>query len=169
MSEDDRRLQRLEDIEAIRTLKARYLNACDQKDSARVRSCFANGRVVVDCDYRGVFDTADEFVTYYTGAACHDFVFDKHQAGNAEIDIIDDTYARALWCLDYRNVNTRDRMLTLMSVFYHDMYEKVGGEWKIAASRTEFKTVFVCSYASGTLEALVAGRAESDPPLRKAS
>src|SRR5690348_11949697 len=93
ISSDDRRLQRLEDIEAIRKLKARYLNACDQKDPARVRSCFANGRVVVDCEYRGVFGTADEFVAYYTGAACHDFVFDKHQAGNAEIDIVDDNHA----------------------------------------------------------------------------
>ena len=161
------RLQRLEDIEAIRKLKARYLNACDRKDPERVRSCFANGRVVVDCEYRGIFNTADEFVAYYTGAACHDFVFDKHQAGNAEIDLLDDTHARGLWCLDYRNVNTRDRRLTLMSVFYHDAYEKIGGDWKIAASRTEFKTVLVCSYASGTLEALVAGRTEADPPLLK--
>jgi len=27
--------------------------------------------------------------------------------------------------------------------------------------------VLVCSYASGTLEALVAGRTEADPPLLK--
>ena len=161
-----RRLQRLEDIEAIRELKARYLNACDQKDPDRVRSCFADGRVVVDAEYRGVFDSADTFVAYYSGAACHDFVLDKHQAGNAEIEIVDDTNARALWCLDYRNINTRDRTLTLMSVFYHDAYKKIGGQWKIAASRTEFKTVLVCSYESGTLAALVTGRTEADPPLK---
>ena len=160
-----RRVQRLEDIEAIRQLKARYLNACDQKLPDRVRECFADGRVVIDVDYRGVYETADDFVAYYTSAACHDFMYDKHQGGNAEIEIVDDAHARALWCLDFRNVNPRDRTLTLMSVLYHDAYEKVDGRWKIRSSRTEFKTVLVCTYTDGVLQALIAGRAESDPPL----
>ena len=160
-----RRIQRLEDIEAIRALKARYLNACDQKDPVRVRSCFADGDVPIDAEYRGVFDTADDFVSYYSGAALYDFVLDKHQAGNAEIEFDDATHARGRWCLDYRNINTRDRTVTLMSTFYHDRYEKIQGAWKITGSRTEFKTVLVSSYAGGALTPLVAGRTEADPPL----
>jgi len=163
-----RRMQRLEDIEAIRGLKARYLNACDQKLPDRVRECFADGPVVIDVGYRGVYQTADDFVAYYTGAACHDFMYDKHQGGNAEIELVDDTQARALWCLDFRNVNPKDRTLTLMSVLYHDLYEKIAGAWKIRASRTEFKTVLVCSYADGVLAPLIAGCAESDPPIKVA-
>lgn len=108
------RIERIESIEEIRALKARYLNACDQQDPSQVRACFANGHVCVDAGYLGVFDNADAFVEMYRAAACHDFVFDKHQAGNGEI-LIDGDRATGLWCLDYRNINTRDRTLTLMS------------------------------------------------------
>jgi len=37
--------QRLEDIERIRALKTRYLNACDQKMPREVRDCFLDGRI----------------------------------------------------------------------------------------------------------------------------
>ncbi len=159
------RLRRLEDIEAIRHLKARYLNACDEKRPDEVRTCFVDGRVIIDADYRGVFESADAFVAMYRDAACHDFVFDKHQGGNAEIEIVDDTTGRALWCLDYRNINTRDNTLTLMSTFYHDSYRKVAGRWKIAASRCEFRTVFHAAFAAGSFDPLIAGRSLAGPTL----
>ena len=37
----ERRLARLEALEAIRLLKHRYLNACDLKEVETVRDCFA--------------------------------------------------------------------------------------------------------------------------------
>jgi hypothetical protein len=159
------RLLRLENIEAIRRLKARYLNACDQKDRDQVRACFSDGEMAIDTAHLGLFATADDFVAMYADAALHEHVLDKHQAGNAEIEILDDNRARGLWCLDYRNINTRDRTMTLMSVIYHDTYEKIGGEWKISGSRSEFKTALHCSYAAGTLEALIAGQSVADPPI----
>lgn len=162
-----RRIQLLEDIEAIRRLKARYLNACDQKNPDDVRACFTDGDLIVDTAHLGVFKNADSFVEMYRNAACHDFVLDKHQAGNAEIDIIDGTHARGLWCLDYRCLNTKDRTLTLMSVLYHDTYEKLGNAWKISGSRTEFKTALHCTYSNGTLEALVAGHSIADAPVER--
>jgi hypothetical protein len=163
-----RRVQRMEDIEAIRRLKARYLNACDQQDPPAVRACFADGTVAIVVGHLGTYDTADAFVAMFTQAACHDFVLDKHQAGNAEIDILDETHAKALWCLDYRNVNTRDRTLTMLSLLYHDEYEKITGAWKITSTRSEFKAAFHGTYASGVLEALVAGHSVADAPLEKA-
>ena len=36
----EQRLSRLEAIEAIKQLKARYFHACDRKESAAVRDCF---------------------------------------------------------------------------------------------------------------------------------
>ena len=39
-----RRLQRLEDIEAIRRLKARYLNACDSQDPEAPAAASRTGR-----------------------------------------------------------------------------------------------------------------------------
>lgn len=162
------RIQRLEDIEAIRRLKARYLNACDQQDPPAVRACFADDdKASIEVAHLGTYTTASGFCDMFHTAACHPFVLDKHQGGNAEIDIIDDTHAKALWCLDYRCINTRDETLTLLSLLYHDEYEKIGGAWKIRRTRSEFKTAFHGTYASGTLKALVAGHSVADTPLNK--
>jgi hypothetical protein len=162
------RIQRLEDIEAIRRLKARYLNACDQQDPPAVRACFADDdKVSIEVAHLGTYESASGFCTMFQQAACHPFVLDKHQGGNAEIDIIDDTHAKALWCLDYRCINTRDETLTMLSLLYHDEYEKIGGAWKIRRTRSEFKAAFHGTYASGTLKALVAGHSVADAPLNK--
>jgi hypothetical protein len=162
-----RRMRRLEDIEAIRKLKARYLNACDQQNADEVRDCFADGKVPIIVGHLGNYETADDFVAMYRTAACHDFVLDMHHGGNPEIDFINDDHARGLWGLAYRNVNTRDKTLTFVSLIYHDEYKRIDGKWKITATRSEFKTAFHCTYASGVLEALVAGRTVADPPLSK--
>jgi hypothetical protein len=153
-----RRVQRLEDLEAIRRLKSRYLNACDQQDPERAKNCFADGEVLIDMGHVGVFRHRDEFAALYKAAGCHPYVLDMHHGGNPEIELIDETHAKALWSLDYRNINTRDKSVTFLSVIYHDEYAKIGGEWKITKSQSEFKTALHCSYASGQLEALLAAR-----------
>jgi hypothetical protein len=151
-------VQRLEDLEAIRRLKSRYLNACDQQDPERAKNCFADGEVLIDMGHVGVFRHRDEFAALYKAAGCHPYVLDMHHGGNPEIELIDETHAKALWSLDYRNINTRDKSVTFLSVIYHDEYAKIGGEWKITKSQSEFKTALHCSYASGQLEALLAAR-----------
>ena len=50
--------QRLQDIEAIKQLKAQYLNACDRQDPEAVRGCFAEGEVIIDMSYFGHCPTA---------------------------------------------------------------------------------------------------------------
>ena len=163
-----KRIQRLEDIEAIRKLKARYLNACDQHVPAEVRACFADGKVPIIVGHLGNYENADGFVAMYTQAACHDYVREAHHGTNGEIDIIDDTHAKGLWGLGWRCVNTKDKTLTLVSMIYHDEYVKVNGAWKISATRSEFKSAFHASYEGEAMTALVAGLTVADPPLRKA-
>src|SRR5262249_16224083 len=104
-----RRVQRLEDIEAIRLLKATYLNACDCQDSERAKGCFAAGEVLIDFGHLGVFRSRDDWEALYRAAGCQPFILDQHHGANAEIDWIDETHARASWALGYRNINTRDR------------------------------------------------------------
>jgi hypothetical protein len=153
-----RRLARLEDIEAIRRLKARYLNACDSQDPESASRCFADGKVKIDMGHVGVLDSRDQFTALYRAAGCHPHILDMHHGTNSEIDIVDDAHARGLWALEYRNINTKDKTVTFLSAVYHDEYEKRGGQWKIVASRTEFKTALHCSYAGGTLETVLAAK-----------
>jgi hypothetical protein len=142
-----RRVQRLEDLESIRRLKARYLNACDAQDPQRAKECFASGEVLIDMGHVGVFKDREAFAALYKAAGA-----------NTEIELLDDTHARAQWALEYRNINTQARTVTFISLVYHDEYAKQGGEWKITKSRSEFKTALHCSYADGALHPQLAAR-----------
>lgn len=153
------RLQQLEDIEAIRQLKARYLNACDKQDPEAVRACFADGEVVIDMSSFGYCQSRDELVDgIFIPRGCHDHVLDMHHCSNPEIEIVDSVSARGLWGLNYRNINTQDNTLTLLSAFYHDEYRKLSGNWYISRSRTEYRSVLSCKYQPGSLEVLTAAR-----------
>ena len=160
MLKDDlaKRVERLEAIEAIRQLKARYFNACDAQDPERASQCFAAGDVLIDMGHIGVFRNREEFAAVYRAAGCHDYILDLHQGANPEIEIIDGSHARGDWSLNYRNINTRERTVTFLSVMYHDGYAKIQGEWKIVTCRVEYKTALHLSYARGALQALLAGK-----------
>ncbi|MFK8048341.1 MAG: nuclear transport factor 2 family protein [Halioglobus sp.] len=153
------RLTRLEDIDAIKQLKARYLNACDRQDPEAVRDCFAQGEVVIDMSYFGRCENRDEFVDgIFVPRGCHEYVLDMHHCANPEIEILDPGNGRGLWSLNYRNINTHDHTVTLMSALYHDSYRKIDGQWKVSESRTEYRTVLHCGYEPGSLEVQVAAR-----------
>jgi hypothetical protein len=106
----------------------------------------------------GVFRTREAFAALYKAAGCHPHVLDMHHGGNPEIEHIDDTHARGLWSLDYRNINTQDKTVTFVSLLYHDEYEKIGGQWLIRKSVSEFKSALHLRYGSGTLETVLAAR-----------
>jgi hypothetical protein len=152
------RIERLEALEDIRRVKSRYLNACDQQDPESARDCFASGEIEIDMGHLGIFRDREAFAALYKELGCHPHVLDMHHGTNSEIDLIDDTHARGLWSLDYRNINTEQKTVTFLSVLYHDTYVRIDGCWKIMRSRSEFKSALHCSYASGTLEALLAAR-----------
>ncbi len=159
LAELQARLDRLEAIDAIKSLKARYLNACDRQDPEAVRACFVEGEVVIDMDYFGRCENRDEFVDeIFVPRGCHDFILDMHHSSNPEITVIDDENSTGIWSLNYRNINTQDRTLTMLSALYHDEYRKVNTEWKISHSRTEYRTALTCSYESGTLQINTAAR-----------
>jgi len=155
----ERELSRLQAIEEIRQLKARYLNACDRQDPEAVRQCFAEGEVVIDMSYFGQCSNRDEFVDgIFVPRGCHEHVLDMHHCANPEIDILDDGRARGVWSLNYRNINTQELTVTLMSALYHDQYSRIDGQWKVSHSRTEYRTVMLCSYQPGTLHVQAAAR-----------
>ncbi len=153
------RLDRLEAIDSIKALKARYLNACDRQDPEAVRDCFAKGEVVIDMDYFGHCESRDEFVdNIFVPRGCHDFVLDMHHCANPEIVILDDENATGVWSLNYRNINTQDRTVTLLSALYHDEYRKISGQWKVSRSRTEYRTALSFTYEEGSLSVTKAAR-----------
>jgi hypothetical protein len=157
-SQIEHRLRVLEDIEAIRALKARYLFACDRKDPTSMRGCFADGPVHIDYGVVGTFDNADALVKIYTEIACHDYMVEMHHGVNPQIEVQDESRARATWGLHYFLINTQTRNLTQLGGYYEDEYRKLGGAWKISSTRFVATSTLASDISEAAVKTLFAGR-----------
>jgi hypothetical protein len=160
MADDiQRRLQKLEDIEAIRALKARYLWCCDRKDPAGMRACFADGKVHIDYGVVGTFDNADALAKVFKDIGCHDHMVEMHHGMNPQIEVVDDKTARGTWSLHYFLINTQTKGLTQLAGYYEDEYRKTDGKWKIARTKFVPTSTLALDVTDGIAKALFAGRA----------
>lgn len=132
----EERLQTLEDDRAIRDLKARYLRACDTKDTETVRDCLAIDAVIMFDGFPPI-EGRDAFVEVYQQMGCGPGIFDIHHGANGIVTIESETRASGKWSLFFHNINLEARTLTQMSVEYDDVYIKQGERWKIAEMRTK--------------------------------
>ena len=122
----------MDDIEAIKRLKARYFRTMDTKDWAAMRRVFTD-EVVMDTSQAGgaLVEGADAFMTYLEGAL--DGATTVHQGHMPEIELTSDTTATGIWALNDVVVWPNGMRLDGYG-HYHETYEKVDGEWKIASS-----------------------------------
>lgn len=154
----EQRLCALEDMEAIRRLKAHYLSCCDRKDPPGMRACFVDGPVHIDYGAVGTFDNADTLVALYTRMACHDYMVELHHGVNPQIEVLGDTVARGTWGLHYFLINTQARTLTQLAGYYEDEYRKQDGNWKISRTRFVATSTLVLDLTEGLLKSVFAGR-----------
>jgi hypothetical protein len=155
----ERRIARLEDIEAIRALKHRYFVACDNKRPAEVRACFADDEVAIDYGRIGRFTRADDMVAVFSELACKEHIVEMHHAQNPQIEVLDAERAEATWGLYYFMVNTRDRSVMQLGGHYIDSYRKIDGEWKISATAFHCTSTEVLDLADGIARVVFAGSA----------
>ena len=128
------RLAALEDKEAIRLLKARYLRACDLKQPEEVRDCFLPTGVRIDYQNFPEFTDRDAFVEMYASMACNGGVYDIHHATNWDIELTGPDQARGKWSLNFRTILTGPRQIVRLAVEYDDVYRRHDGRWWIAES-----------------------------------
>ncbi|MCY1672889.1 nuclear transport factor 2 family protein [Novosphingobium sp. SL115] len=125
------RLAMLEDKEAIRALKARYLRACDLKQPDVVHDCFAPGAIRIAYQNFPEFSDRDAFVEIYRQMGCQPGVYDIHHATNWEIDLTGTDRATGKWSLNFRTILTGPRQVVRLAVEYDDVYAKRDGRWWI--------------------------------------
>ncbi len=161
MASPEQRIQALEDAEAIRSLKARYLFACDRKDPKTMRACFADGEVHIDYGAIGTFDNADTLVGLYAQIACHDYMVEMHHGANPQIEVLDASRARGTWSLHYFLINTQVKSITQLAGYYEDEYVKTAAGWKISSTRFVATSTLALDYTDAVAKTLFAG---SKPP-----
>ncbi len=122
----------MDDIEAIRQLKARYFRTMDTKDWSGMRRVFTDD-VVIDTTGSGgeVVNGADEFVAYLQ-PLLQDAVT-VHHGHMPEIELTSPSTATGIWALQDTIIWPDGARLQGYG-HYHETYEQVAGEWRIKSS-----------------------------------
>ena len=123
----------MDDIEAIRQLKARYFRTMDTKDWAGMRQVFTDD-VVMDTSEAGgsLIHGADAFMAFLEDALGG--ATTVHQGHMPEIELTSDTSATGIWALNDIVIFPNGMRLDGYG-HYHETYEKAGGEWRITSSK----------------------------------
>ncbi len=130
------RIAALEDIEAIRQLKARYLRGCDLKQPEVVRDTLLPDGAVIAYEGFPPFDNRDAFVAVFEQLGCQPGVHDLHHATNSEITLTGADEAVGNWSLNFRSIIMAQRSVIQMGVEYEDRYLRRDGRWYIAETRS---------------------------------
>ncbi len=106
----EQRLRALEDINAIRELKARYLRACDRKQPDTMRDCFIEKGAVIEADGFSSFNDREGWVKVFTELAVNNpNVMDTHHGQNPHIVLIGPDSASAVWDLQFTQINLKEQ------------------------------------------------------------
>jgi uncharacterized protein (TIGR02246 family) len=122
----------VDDLEAIRQLKARYFRTMDTRDWAGMRQVFTDD-VIVDTSAAGgrLVNGADNFMAFLQEALSG--AVTVHQGHMPEIQLTSPRTAKGIWALNDIVIWPNGTRLDGYG-HYHETYEKVGGEWRIKSS-----------------------------------
>lgn len=145
-----RRVQRLEDIEAITRLKARYCAACDRDyDADAIAELYTADGVWDGGGLFGRREGREAIRAHFQGAAGR-LTIARHQVMNPDITVADDgRSATGDWLL-FQPCTVAGEGAAWLAATYHDDYVKVEDRWLFAATRLEF--AFFAPYAAGWAE-----------------
>ncbi len=123
----------MDDVEAIKQLKARYCRTMDTKDWAAMRKVFADDVTVDSADSGGNVTTgADAFLEFLQGAIGS--AVTVHHCHMPEIEITSSTAASGVWAMEDM-LRWPSGMELHGYGHYHETYEKRDGEWRISSTK----------------------------------
>jgi bile-acid 7alpha-dehydratase len=127
-----RRIQRLEDIEAIKQLKHRYWRHLDLKQWDELAGLFVADAAVSYGSGKYRFQGVKAIMRFLreslgkeTGSVT------IHHGHHPEITLTGDTTASGTWALYNYMFNQGQRRGIRIGAYYHDEYVKLGGDWKL--------------------------------------
>jgi hypothetical protein len=124
-------VKQLEEIEAIKRLKYRYMRCIDQKLWQEMEGCFTPDAT---CSYSGgkyAFDGRDAIMKFLTESMARPTFLSSHRVHHPEIELTSATTATGTWALEDWVIDEQHEITIHGAAFYQDRYVKVGGQWKI--------------------------------------
>src|ERR1700680_5084827 len=131
----DRRLQALEDAEAIRNLKARYAALCDDHYDADGIAALFTEDALWESPALGRFEGCEAIRGFFRGAS-QIFSFAIHYSLNGRIEVDGDT-AQARWYLFMPCTVTAGNQAMWRASIDHETYVRVNGVWMFCHKRSE--------------------------------
>jgi uncharacterized protein (TIGR02246 family) len=127
-------IERLQAIEAIKQLKARYFRTMDTKDWVAMRNVFADDVVIDTTEDAGgePIVGADTFISFLQDVIGP--VTTVHHGHMAEIEVTSDTTASAVWSMEDL-LRWPEGAEMHGYGHYYETYEKLDGEWRIKRLR----------------------------------
>ena len=129
------RLARLEAIEEIRNLKARYFRCMDMKLWDELAQVFTTDMQVLTPDGQVYTSSGAEYAASLKHSLEH--AVSCHQGLTGEIEILDEGNARAIWAmqdvLEWPDRHPRTGWKAIVGRgHYHETYRIESGDWRIA-------------------------------------
>ena len=129
------RLDRLEAIEEIRLLKARYFRAMDRKLWDELPALFAHDLKVIGEDGSIYAEGGDAFAAGLRHSLEHSV--SVHQGFSPEIEVHDADHARGIWPMQdaivWEDRHPRTGWKSILGRgHYHETYRRIDGRWRIA-------------------------------------
>lgn len=135
----EKRLTRLEDIEAIKQLKARYSHICDDDHNPdTIASVFAEDGIWESPDF-GKATGHKEIQALFSNFR-KTFSFSQHNMMNPVIEV-DGNRATGIWYIMGPWTYAENKEQKWLALRYDDDYVKVDGEWKYQHLRVVLRMV----------------------------
>jgi hypothetical protein len=152
-----RRLQRLEDIEALKDLKHRYLQSADRHDLDNVRDCFAPEQAVIEFEGFPRCEGRDNLIAMMAEFGGKPGVYTMHHGHNPRFEFESDDRARGTWSLFYSSIDVPAQTIAEIAGVYHEIYTRRHGRWYIQHSRFERQSFLLQAIEHNTLKAAQLG------------
>ena len=143
------RLKRLEDIEEIRLLKARYARFCDDDYNANLLAPLFSEDAVWDGGALGHCEGREAIHDFFSKASSA-IPFAIHHVTNPEI-IVDGDQAEGRWLLWQPCIHSNGDQALWMAGGYQDQYQREDGEWRFKDVRIELN--MLSPYEAGWAQA----------------
>jgi bile-acid 7alpha-dehydratase len=133
LADMEARMKHLEDIEAIKRLKYKYLRCLDSKLWYELAECFTEDATTSYSRGKYSFQ-GREAIMQFLKESLGPTMISMHHGHHPEIEITGDSTARGIWALEDYLIIAQANTGLRGAAFYQDEYVKVNGEWKIKST-----------------------------------
>jgi hypothetical protein len=121
----------LQEIEAIKRLKYKYMRCVDEKRWSELEECFAADATAAYSGGKYAYSGREAIMKFLVDAMDRESFHSSHRVTQPEIDLTSETSAVGIWALEDTVIDLQFDITLRGAAFYRDEYAKIDGEWKI--------------------------------------